>query len=261
MRAAHPEWSVERGRAETLRRGLPTVISRGVLVVGPLLILAPYGFCAALMAQNRIVLELAALAGRDPRTPERAAELLVLQDAYPDVATAQAALAEIRRTTDTPPPRVGRLRTLGRVTLRLANLLGLVTRDQEGDQRVPGWLRTTRWLLVFVTFLVGLVFPLVWMPYMADSYRQSTARITQRAERFYFGDTTTVHQTRDREPRRLALISVLITVGLVLLTLLLDIELFGSTWLAVVVAVLVGSIAGSVLGLAATRWRSRRRAG
>lgn len=258
LRSAHPEWTVEQYRAETLRRGLPTVISRGVLVVGPLLVLAPYGFCAALMAQNRIVLELASLAGRDPASMDRAAELLALQDAHPDVTTARAALAEAKRQGPAPPPDMGKLRTLWMVTARLAYLLGLVSRDQEGEQRVSGRVRALRWGLVFVVFFIGLVLPLVWMPYMADSYRQSTDRITKRAERFYFGTTTAVHHTRDRDSNRLALVSVLITVGLVVLTLLLDIQIFGRTWVAVVVAVLVGSVAGTALGVLAMRRRARK---
>lgn len=59
--------------------------SRGALVAGPLLALAPYAFCAALLTQNRIVLELATPADRDPTAPERASELLALQDAFPDL--------------------------------------------------------------------------------------------------------------------------------------------------------------------------------
>ncbi|MFD0637102.1 hypothetical protein ACFQ9X_41620 [Catenulispora yoronensis] len=194
LRTAHPDWDLPQARTEVLRRGTRTAVSRGALIGGPLLALAPYGFCAALLAQNRIVLELATLAGRDPNAPDRAAELLVFQDAYPDLDAARAGLAEAR-SAGPPAQPVGRIRALWRVTWRLAYLLGFTSRRQEGERKVPLWLRLLRYLLMGITFVIGLVAPMVWMPYMADSYRQSTARITQRAERFYFGGTTAVRHS------------------------------------------------------------------
>lgn len=257
LRTARPEWELDQYRAEVLRRGARATVARGALVGGPLLALAPYGFCAALLAQNRIVLELAALAGRDPTAAERAAELLVLQDAYPDVEAARAGLAQAHEAGPQPKP-AGKVRTLWRVTWRLANLLGLTGRKQQGDRTVPWWLRLLRWSLLGLTFAVSLVAPLVWMPYMADSYRQSTDRITRRAELFYFGTVTTVHHPPDRAPHRLALASVLVTAALVLLTLLIGIRLFDRTWVAVVAALTAGSLGGAAVGAAITRRRSRQ---
>ncbi|NUR24257.1 MAG: hypothetical protein HOV83_00095 [Catenulispora sp.] len=257
MQQAHPEWSTEQYRAESVRRGTMAAISRGVLVVGPLLVLAPYGFCAALLTQNRAVLELAALAGRDPTAPERAAELLVLQDAYPNLAAARVGLTRTRQAGGTEPAPIGRLRALWEVTARTAYLLGLVSRDQEGDRRLPKWRHALQWLLIGLTFLVGLVAPLVWMPYMADSYRQSTARLTQRAERFYFGTVTAVRRTPDRS-RAAAIASVLITAGLVFLVLFASVRLFDSTAIAVVVALIGGSVLGTAVGAVLVRRRLRQ---
>ncbi|NUP52813.1 MAG: hypothetical protein HOW97_36645, partial [Catenulispora sp.] len=243
LRAEHPEWDLRKCRAEVLRRGTRSAVSRGALIGGPLLALAPYGFCAALLVQNRIVLELATLAGRDPTTPERAAELLVLQDAFPDLAAARAGLAEAH-AAEPPRPPVGKFRALWRMTWRMAYLLGLLSRRQEGERRDPWWLHMARWMLMGFTFLVGMVAPMVWMPYLADSYRQSTARIARRAERFYFGDVTAVRHVPDHASRRLATASVLLTGGLVLVTLLAGIRLFDRTWVAVVVALAAGSLGG-----------------
>lgn len=257
MRATRPGWDVARCRTEVLRRGTRATVARGALVGGPLLALAPYGFCAALLVQNRIVLELAALAGRDPTADERAAELLVLQDAYADVEAARTGLAQAREAGPQPKP-AGKVRTLWRVTWRLANLLGLTGHKQQGDRPVPWWLRLLRWALLGATFAVSLVAPLVWMPYMADSYRQSTDRIARRAELFYFGNVTTPRRTPDHAPRRLALASVLFTAALVLLTLVVGIRLFDRTWVAVVAALLAGSLGGAAAGAALTRRRSRQ---
>ncbi|GAA2002946.1 hypothetical protein [Catenulispora subtropica] len=259
LRNAHPEWTSRQYLDEVLHRGMLASVSRGSLVGGPLLALAPYGFCAALMAQNRIVLGLAALAGRDPTLPERAAELLVLQDAFPDVDAARAGLAEAGAAGGAPPAPGGGLRTLWRATVRLANLLGLVTRTQEGESRPSRWRRMLGYVGLGVTFLIGMVAPLVWMPYMANCYRQSTVRIVQRAERFYFGTVTPIRHVPDRASRALALASVLITLGLVLVALFADIRLFDRTWIAVAVALLVGSLAGIALRTAAVEVMKRRR--
>lgn len=257
LRAEHPEWDLQKYRAEVLRRGTRSAVSRGALIGGPLLALAPYGFCAALLVQNRIMLELATLAGRDPTTPERAAELLVLQDAFPDLAAARAGLAEAHAAE--PPQPIGKFRALWRMTWRMAYLLGLMSHRQEGERPDPWWRHAARWMLMGLTFLVGMVAPMVWMPYLADSYRQSTARITQRAERFYFGDVTAIRHASDRASRRLATASVLLTGGLVLVTLLAGIRLFDRTWVAVVAALAVGSLGGTAIGtLAARRQKSRR---
>ncbi|MFF0479118.1 hypothetical protein [Streptomyces sp. NPDC004284] len=140
-----------------------------------------------------MVLELAAVEGRDPTDPERAAELLVLQGVYEDTAAARAALA----ASPPPPPPRGqggrrRLATFWDMVMRMARLLGLLTPSDDGVSR---WGRLGQYALIACVFLVGLVAPLVWLPYMARSYDRATTRLTDRATVFYVG-------TRDlRAPR------------------------------------------------------------
>ncbi|WP_051844819.1 hypothetical protein [Streptomyces globisporus] len=189
-------------------------------------------FCGALLSQARIVLELAATEGRDTTDPERAAELLVLQGAYADTAAARAAL-------DAAPggPRAGKRR--GRVAafrdlvLRMAWLLGLLT---PSDEKVGRWTRIGQWALIGCVFLVGLVAPLVWLPYMAFSYNRATTRLADRATVFYAG-------SRDlRTPRGIrvdpavavaglrALGSMMLPTVALLLVLATDTRIAGGRW-------------------------------
>ncbi|GAA1807801.1 EcsC family protein [Planosporangium flavigriseum] len=64
-------------------------------LLGPVAVLAETG--ALLWTQARLVLDLAAVYGRDPADPERAAELLTLQGVHPDLTSAREALAAARK--------------------------------------------------------------------------------------------------------------------------------------------------------------------
>ncbi|MFF8196273.1 hypothetical protein ACF05L_36635 [Streptomyces bobili] len=146
---------------------------------GPFLVLIPVAFCAALLRQARTVLELAALDGRDPTARARAGELLVLQGVYEDTGQAQHALAGTGHVAGAPV-RWKRWTALWHVNLRMAHLLGVLTPDDAGQ--APGRhlrrvaVQAWPWLLLGTVFLVGLVAPLVRLPYMAMTYRRADAR-------------------------------------------------------------------------------------
>ncbi|GAA3507158.1 hypothetical protein [Streptomyces showdoensis] len=182
LRTAHPDETPERLRARIVARGNRAATSEGAFVGGPFMLFIPFAFCAALLSQARMMLELAALEGRDPADPERTAELLVLQGVYEDTDAARAGLAAPHAP---PARRPGRLGALWALVLRMARLLGLATPEEGPRTRLL--VRIGQWLLVVVVFLVGLVAPLVWLPYMAVSYHRSTARVADRATLFYAG--------------------------------------------------------------------------
>ncbi|MGA4539352.1 hypothetical protein ACPA54_05105 [Uniformispora flossi] len=93
---------------DAVRHGTLVTVTEGAFVGGPFLVFIPVAFCAALLGQARMVLEIAALHGRDTRSDARAADLLVLQGAYPDTLQAGAALAAVRaQATATPDPVAG----------------------------------------------------------------------------------------------------------------------------------------------------------
>ncbi|MFE0730599.1 hypothetical protein ACFW2X_20570 [Streptomyces antibioticus] len=257
-------------RAGVIRRGSRATVTEGAFVGGPFLLLIPVAFCAALLRQTRICLELAALTGRDPTDLERAAELLVLQGVYDDVGTARAALA----VHAAAPSHGVRPTALWTLTLRMARLLGLIVPDEPGAVRPGPWVQTGRWLLLVAVILVGTVAPLVWLPYMARSYDRATRQLTRRAERFYFPgepDATagpvpdalpgpvpdTVSGTpagsgrrRRVDPARLAgagrallsVLSLLVPVVLVFGVVVADVRIAGSRWPVLGIVLVTGSV-------------------
>ncbi|WP_062644967.1 hypothetical protein [Streptomyces maremycinicus] len=258
-------------RAQLLARGRRATVAEGAFVGGPFLVLIPVAFCAALLRQTRTILELAALTGRNPTERDRAAELLVLQGVYDDVPAARTGLAahtaDPHRPSDqhhpsekptgprhpsggpTGPHRpsgrsTGPLRrpaALWRLTLRMARLLGLLTPVGPGGPPRRA-ARAGRWLLLAAVILVGLAAPLVWLPYMANSYDRATTRLNDRAVRFYFpqagaDDDAPPPRSRRRrlDPAALAgagraLLSLLVPVTLAVGVLVADLRIAGSRW-------------------------------
>ncbi|MEU3983830.1 hypothetical protein AB0F77_27755 [Streptomyces sp. NPDC026672] len=238
---------------------------------GPFLVLIPVAFCAALLRQARTVLELAALDGRDPTASARAGELLVLQGVYEDTRQARDALARAGRAAVAPdaPARRKRWAILWDVTLRMAHLLGILApadESQDTGRRVRRVaVKAWRWLLLGLVFLVGLVAPLVWLPYLATIYRRADARLADRVLAYYFADTASAppHRTSRFEPFEpevpaaalRALLSLLVPLVLTAVTFLTGLRIAGSRW-----PVLGITLATASTGVGALwYWRHHRR--
>lgn len=265
LRRDHPTATEPELRARVIARGRRTVVSEGSLVGGPLLVLVPVAFCAALLRQARTVLELAALDGRDPRASARAGELLVLQGAHEDTRQAQRALAGTGHAVGSPG-RWKRWTALWHVTLRMARLLGLLT-PGNGSQ-APGRrirrvaVQAWRWLLLGVVFLVGLVAPLVWLPYMAMAYQRADARLADRALAYYFADTAPAsrHRASRPEPEVVAaalraLFSLLVPLAVTAVTFLTGLRIADSRWPVLGIALATASAAVGALWY----WHHHRR--
>ncbi|MFI9587368.1 hypothetical protein ACIHCQ_37380 [Streptomyces sp. NPDC052236] len=265
LRRNHPNATEAELRAQVVARGRRTVVSEGSLVGGPFLVLIPVAFCAALLHQARTVLELAALDGRDPTASARAGELLVLQGVYKDTWQAQHALARTGRAGGAPA-RWKRWVALWDVTLRMAHLLGVLTppdESQAAGRRVrqvaaQAW----RWLLLGVVFLVGLVAPLVWLPYMAVTYQRADARLADRVLAYYFADTAPAprHRISRPEPEVVAaalraLLSLLVPLVLTAVTFLTGLRMADSRWPVLGITLATASAAVGALWY----WRRHRR--
>ncbi|MBP0449428.1 hypothetical protein J5Y04_07655 [Kitasatospora sp. RG8] len=266
LRASHPDADLGELVALTVERARRVSRNEGAFVGGPFLWLVPFAFCTALLEQGQLFLELAALSGKDPAAPERTAELLVLQGAHPDVAAAERSLAEH------PPAATsnGRRRGFWSLIWRMARLLGLTS---EGvDPPPPRWRTAGGWLVVVLVLMVGMVVPLVWLPYMAVSYYRATGRMATRGVSFYFGgdpafgggsaDWPERHSART-DPGIVAAaaqtaFSLLIPVGTVLFLVIADIRLAGSRWPVLALA-LIG-LSGLVGAVWYRRHRRRREA-
>ena len=170
----------DRGELEQLvvERQVRVATTEGAFVGGPFIFLIPVAFCAALLAQGQMVFELAAVAGRDPTDEQRSAELLVLLGAYRSTDEAAAALAKVPR--DTASRKGPRLPAGTRIDAvkRLAYLIELLG---PPDEKRSTFRETIGWIGIGFLFLIGLVLPLVWVPYMAFSMHRSTRRMAVRA--------------------------------------------------------------------------------
>ena len=182
LRRDHPGAPTDELGQKAIERQTRAAITAGAFVGGPFILLIPIAFCAALLAQAQMALELAALAGHAPDDEMRAADLLVIQGAYASPVEEGTALATLRqRTVSRDGSRLPRGTRLNMIK-RMAYMLGVL---QSSDQ-TRTWLRAAlQWCLLGLTFVVGLVLPLVWVPYMAMSIRRSAVQMATRSKRYY----------------------------------------------------------------------------
>jgi hypothetical protein len=182
LRRDYPNELTDDLEQRAIERQTHVAIAEGAVVGGPFIVLIPIAFCAALLAQAQMSLELAALAGYAPDDEMRAADLLVIQGAYASPDQAGAALATVTRDQSS---RVGRRLPRGsRISMikRMAYLLGVL---QSNAQKRSVARVAAQWTLLGLTFVVGLVLPLVWMPYMAFSIRRSALQMAERSRQYY----------------------------------------------------------------------------
>lgn len=183
LRASHPGAGLAELEAAVIEHQTRVSMTEGAFVGGPFIVLLPVAFCAALLAQAQMALELAALAGYAPDDEMRAADLLVIQGAYASTAEAGAALARLARD---PKSRKGKRLPRGTsisMVKRMAYMLGVIgSSGEKKSSRLRSALQTVS---VGAVFLVGLVLPLVWVPYMALAFRKSGLRMGAQASAFY----------------------------------------------------------------------------
>ena len=165
-----------------IQRETRLAMTEGAVVGGPFIVLVPVAFCAALLTQAQMVFELAAVAGRDPTDQMRAADLLVVLGAY---GSTQAATEGLEAMTRDPQQREGKRLPAGtrwNTVKRMAYLLQVLG---PTDATRSGLRSTLGWTGVSVLFVVGIVLPLVWVPYMAYATRRSSLGVGGRAVALY----------------------------------------------------------------------------
>jgi hypothetical protein len=265
LRAQHPSADAAELERLVVERQTRVAMTEGAFVGGPFIVLIPVAFCAALLAQAQMVFELAAATGRNPKDERRAAELLVLLGAYRSTDEAAAALASIRGT---PPPGTKRLPTGTRVAMvrRMAYMLEILAPADPTRGRLR---EIAGWLGIGVLFLVGLVLPLVWVPYMAYSSRRATLRMGARARGFYAQteqDDAGVVVRRGEKVEvggtvafaRMALL-VVFPIVFAVVGLLTSFTFVGNRWLTAVVVLLAASALATLAWFGYRTWRRRRR--
>jgi hypothetical protein len=180
-RREHPDADrPELERLVTVRQSR-IAMTEGAFVGGPFIVLVPIAFCAALLAQAQLVYSLAGASGRDPEDAQRAADLLAILGAYPSAEEGAAAITALPRDSAS---REGKRLPRGSrwaMIVRMAYLLGVIGATDERS-KLRGALG---WFGVGVLFVVGLVLPLVWVPYMAYAMRKATLRVGRKAQAYY----------------------------------------------------------------------------
>lgn len=266
LRAEHPDADVGELERIVVRRGLRETSSQGGFVGGPFIVLVPVAFVAALLAQIKMLFRMAAVGGRDPLAPERAAEVLIIMGVYKTMDEAAAAIAETGTRPDPESGPVGkrsRLFATWHVIWRMAWLLGLLAPDPATPVGVV--IHLARWLMLGLAFLVGTVVPLIWLPYLSFSYYRGTTDLAERASVFYSGKDKALHLERKTSAipgLAAALLRALVSLGLivggVVAILALDVRIAGHEWYPLLIlGVVVSSVTGAVWYL--RRARSRRR--
>jgi hypothetical protein len=265
---AHPGADAGELEAAVIEHQTRVSMTEGAFVGGPFLVLIPVAFCAALLAQAQMALELAALAGYAPDDEMRAADLLVIQGAYASTAEASEALAKLTRD---PKSRQGKRLPRGtRIAMvkRMAYMLGLLGSSDEKPSRLRSVLQMA---LVGAVFVVGLVLPLVWVPYMALAFRKSGLRMGALASAFYaerMSEETGVTVRKAAPTVRVAVSAGLVRMALLIalplvvavIALLTGAEIGGGNWVSAGVFLIV--VSGLLtLGWFAFRWWRRRRLG
>jgi hypothetical protein len=124
--------------------------------------------------QLRMVLRIAAIYGRDPEDPARAAEILVFQHRYSTVAQAEAAL----RTVGRPTPRGSQLPWFRRMSVavkQLPAMIGLQVRRIKHPLDV----------LIVAAEVAAFFVPLMSIPVWAYATGKSTSRLGRNAIDYY----------------------------------------------------------------------------
>jgi hypothetical protein len=240
-------------------------MTEGAFVGGPFIVLIAVAFCAALLAQAQMVFELAAAGGRNPVDRLRAAELLVLLGAYSSTDEAMQALAELPPDAGsregTRFPAGARIEAVKRMAY-LLQVLGPPDLQRGRTRAIAGWTG------VSILFLVGLVLPLVWVPYMAIWMRRSTLRLAAKSRDYYAESRpaddgiVVVRGSGVRVGGFVALARVvllaLFPVLLAVVGLLAGFSLTGGHWLTALLVLLVVSVIATFGWLA---YQRRRRSG
>ncbi|MFI8461003.1 hypothetical protein [Kitasatospora sp. NPDC085464] len=169
---------------------------------------------------------------------------------------AAAALEAAAARPDAPP---GRIAALWRVVKRMAYLLGVVTPEQRPVSTV---IRTLQWMLLAVVLLIGLVAPLIWLPYLGYSYHRASQDLGERARAYYQGKAdawpSEPERTARARPALVAavlrtLLSLLLPVAAVVLVIATDAQLVGGRYpLLAIVLVALSAVVGEI-------WYLRRR--
>ena len=175
--------------AEQLRTDSAKIAAIDGAVAGtPFLIALVPGYLVYLRQEARMLLRIAALYDRDPRSLETAAEMLALRGVDPTVDAARSALLAVR---DMPVPEKPTARRPWRTWVRAVYVLliygGFLSAPSDKSKEASHpWIKTGLGFLTFAIFwVVTCVFPLTFIIAMAWGCDSSARDLGRRALIFY----------------------------------------------------------------------------
>ena len=208
----------------------------GALAGTPFLLALVPAYLSVLWEQARLVMRIGALAGRDPRTREFAAEMLVLRGLHDTTEKASAALEELDAHVKPTRRRVrARVAAWARLIFRVLVLAGFVSAPEKIDHtRTP--LERVRQVLVvsftIVIYWLTWVIPITFMIVMAYSCEHDTRTLARRTISHFEADasappggwragTTNLGGLLHTSVRRIVfVVSVMVPLGLVALAVI-----------------------------------------
>ena len=162
--------------------------------------------------QLALVLRIAAVYGRDPLSPERAAEILVVQGRYRTVAEAALALRAVGQGGSRQEGMASETRTVATVLRQLPSLIGVTVRRLSNRSAFDAVLGAAE--------VASFVFPVVSIPVWALSNARATRRLGRAAADFYRLPVADLDVTPvvlpPRPPRRVRRLSIGCVVPLAL---------------------------------------------
>ena len=174
--ARHPTEPPEKMARRVLRRST-SVARRGGLITGTSFYVGMLPAMAMIyFEQLTAVLRIAAVFGRDPMEPVRAAEILVIQGRYPTVAEAAVALQRVgRRATQCPVATDAP--TIGGVVRQLPSMIGLHVRKVRAASPID--------VVVAAVEVASFVVPVVSIPIWTFASARAMRRLGRAAVAFY----------------------------------------------------------------------------
>lgn len=236
----------------------------GAISGTPFLLALVPAYCAVLWEQAAMVMRIAALNGRDPRTPGMAEEILVLRGVYGSEGQAADAL---RGLHEPAPGRGWRpLRTMWDLGLRIAVLGGFVSPREPGTPKPPRLKTAAKIVLGASVYVLTWIFPLSFMLLMSWSCETDSRKTAQRA-RTRYGDPDEELESWSRSSagagipgwrrtlHRVAL-GVSLAIPVLFIAFAVKARPLGKDWIAIA-ATAVGLITVLSIALAAARGRRR----
>jgi hypothetical protein len=174
--ARHPTEPPDKMARRVLRRST-SVARRGGLITGTSFYVGMLPAMAMIyFEQLTAVLRIAAVFGRDPTEPDRAAEILVIQGRYSTVAEASVAL-QVAGLPATQRPIATDARTMGDVVRQLPSMIGLHARKVRAASPID--------LIVAAVEVASFVVPVVSIPIWTIASARAMRRLGRAAMAFY----------------------------------------------------------------------------